>query len=138
MARKKESDGAPAPKEPASWPADKVERRSVASLVPYARNPRTHSPDQVDQLAASIREWGSLQAGANAEPNQNLFGAIRIRARRPIPLDDPLVGALVEKPTHQTRRADVKVNAIRVNLCPDEDGAGKIVLRLGRQILPTS
>ena len=58
MARKKESDGAPAPTEPASWPADKVERRSVASLVPYARNPRTHSPDQVDQLAASIREWG--------------------------------------------------------------------------------
>lgn len=42
----------------ASWPADKVERRSVASLVPYARNARTHSPEQVDQIAASIREWG--------------------------------------------------------------------------------
>ena len=40
------------------WPADKVERRSVASLVPYARNSRTHSADQVDQIAASIREWG--------------------------------------------------------------------------------
>jgi hypothetical protein len=25
------------------WPADKVERRAVASLVPYARNARTHS-----------------------------------------------------------------------------------------------
>ena len=41
-----------------AWPADKVERQSVASLVPYARNPRTHSPEQVDQIAASIREWG--------------------------------------------------------------------------------
>lgn len=40
------------------WPADKVERRSVAELVPYARNARTHSPEQVDQIAASIREWG--------------------------------------------------------------------------------
>ena len=40
------------------WPADQVERRSVSSLVPYARNSRTHSPDQVDQIAASIREWG--------------------------------------------------------------------------------
>jgi DNA modification methylase len=40
------------------WPADKVERRSVASLTPYARNARTHSPEQVDQIAASIREWG--------------------------------------------------------------------------------
>jgi DNA modification methylase len=26
--------------------------------VPYARNARTHSPEQVDQIAASIREWG--------------------------------------------------------------------------------
>jgi ParB-like chromosome segregation protein Spo0J len=40
------------------WPADKVERRAVATLVPYARNARTHSADQVDQIAASIREWG--------------------------------------------------------------------------------
>lgn len=40
------------------WPADTVERRSVASLVPYARNARTHSLEQIDQIAASIREWG--------------------------------------------------------------------------------
>jgi len=40
------------------WPADKVERRKVADLVPYARNARTHSPEQVDQIAASIKEWG--------------------------------------------------------------------------------
>ncbi len=40
------------------WPADKVERRSVASLIPYARNARTHSPDQVVQFAGSIHEWG--------------------------------------------------------------------------------
>lgn len=40
------------------WPADAVERRPVASLVPYARNARTHSDAQVAQIAASIREWG--------------------------------------------------------------------------------
>lgn len=40
------------------WPADHVERRPVAELIPYARNARTHSPEQVDQIAASIREWG--------------------------------------------------------------------------------
>jgi ParB-like chromosome segregation protein Spo0J len=39
------------------WPADKVERRAVATLILYARNARTHSPEQVDQIAASIREW---------------------------------------------------------------------------------
>jgi DNA modification methylase len=40
------------------WPADAVERRSVSSLIPYARNARTHSDEQVGQIAASIREWG--------------------------------------------------------------------------------
>jgi DNA modification methylase len=40
------------------WPADKVERRSIDSLIPYARNARTHSDEQIAQIAASIREWG--------------------------------------------------------------------------------
>jgi ParB-like chromosome segregation protein Spo0J len=37
---------------------DAIERRSVESLVPYARNSRTHSDAQVAQIAASMREWG--------------------------------------------------------------------------------
>ena len=40
------------------WPADAVERRPLADLVPYARNARTHSEAQIEQLAASITEWG--------------------------------------------------------------------------------
>ena len=40
------------------WPADKITRRKVASLIPYARNSRTHSDEQVGQIAASIKEWG--------------------------------------------------------------------------------
>jgi len=35
-----------------------VSRRAVKSLLPYARNARTHSQEQVQQIAASIREWG--------------------------------------------------------------------------------
>ncbi len=40
------------------WPAAHVEMRAVSSLVPYARNSRTHSDEQVDQIVASMREWG--------------------------------------------------------------------------------
>ena len=40
------------------WPADAVERRPVASLVAYVGNARTHSPEQVEQLTSSIREFG--------------------------------------------------------------------------------
>lgn len=36
----------------------KVESRSVADLIPYAANSRTHSDAQVAQIAASIREFG--------------------------------------------------------------------------------
>ena len=43
---------------PIKWPADKVERRPVAALIPYARNARTHSDAQIAQIAASIKEWG--------------------------------------------------------------------------------
>jgi DNA modification methylase len=39
-------------------PADKVERWSIDKLTPYARNSRTHSDEQISQLAASIKEWG--------------------------------------------------------------------------------
>jgi len=40
------------------WPADNPVRKTVASLIPYARNSRTHSDEQVTQIAASIKEWG--------------------------------------------------------------------------------
>ena len=32
--------------------------RSVEQLIPYARNARTHSDEQVAQIAASVREFG--------------------------------------------------------------------------------
>jgi hypothetical protein len=40
------------------WPADKVERMATLSLVPSARNARLHSDAQIQQIMASIREWG--------------------------------------------------------------------------------
>jgi hypothetical protein len=49
---------APAQTGAAPWPADQIERWPIDRLVPYARNARTHSEAQIDQIAASIREWG--------------------------------------------------------------------------------
>lgn len=37
---------------------DKIERRSILDLVPYARNSRTHSDEQIGQIVASMRQWG--------------------------------------------------------------------------------
>jgi ParB-like chromosome segregation protein Spo0J len=41
-----------------TWPADKIERWPLDRLTPYAMNSRLHSPQQVNQIAASIKEWG--------------------------------------------------------------------------------
>ena len=35
-----------------------VTYRAVSDLIPYARNARTHSDEQVARIAASIREFG--------------------------------------------------------------------------------
>jgi hypothetical protein len=38
--------------------ATSIERLNIADLIPYAANARTHSDEQVAQIAASIREFG--------------------------------------------------------------------------------
>jgi DNA modification methylase len=70
------------------WPADRVERRSVASLVPYARNARTHSDEQVAQIAASIREWGWTTPVLVDEDGGIIAGHGRVMAARKLGLAD--------------------------------------------------
>jgi len=36
----------------------RIEYRNVADLVPYVRNTRTHSEEQIADVAASIKEFG--------------------------------------------------------------------------------
>ena len=42
----------------ASRPSLRIEHRALDALIPYARNARTHSEDQVALIAGSIREFG--------------------------------------------------------------------------------
>ena len=62
------------------WPADKVERIAVADLVPYAKNARTHSSGQVEQLAASIRQWGFTMPVLIDETKEIIAGHGRLLA----------------------------------------------------------
>jgi DNA modification methylase len=70
------------------WPADRVERRSVASLTPYARNARTHSDEQVAQIAASIREWGWTVPVLVDERGEIIAGHGRVLAAQRLGLAD--------------------------------------------------
>jgi DNA modification methylase len=62
------------------WPADKVERWALDRLVPYARNARTHSDEQVGQVAASIREWGWTTPVLVGEDGGIIAGHCRVLA----------------------------------------------------------
>jgi DNA modification methylase len=70
------------------WPADKVERRPVADLIPYARNARTHSDAQVAQIAASVNEWGWTTPVLVDEAGSIIAGHGRVMAARKLGLTD--------------------------------------------------
>lgn len=70
------------------WPADKVERRKVSELIPYARNSRTHSDAQVAQIAASIREWGWTMPILIDEAGNVIAGHGRIMAAQKLGIED--------------------------------------------------
>lgn len=64
------------------WPADKIEKRALESLVPYARNARTHSDAQVAQIAASMKEWGWTNPVLIDETGGIIAGHGRVLAAR--------------------------------------------------------
>lgn len=79
---------APAAHIGSEWPADHVRRVRTADLVPSARNARTHSAEQVQQLTASIREWGWTVPVLVDEQNEIIAGHGRVMAAALLGLDD--------------------------------------------------
>lgn len=71
-----------------SWPADKVERRNIKSIIPYARNSRTHSDEQVAQIAASIKEWGFTNPILVDVDGEIIAGHGRLLAAQKLGLDE--------------------------------------------------
>ncbi|GGH14671.1 hypothetical protein GCM10007036_14170 [Alsobacter metallidurans] len=69
------------------WPGCSVELRSIETLLPYARNSRTHSDSQVAQIAASIKEFGFTNPVLAAEDGTIIAGHGRILAARKMGLE---------------------------------------------------
>ena len=65
-----------------------IVRRRCAALIPYARNARTHSDQQVAQIAASIREFGFTNPVLIDEEDGIIAGAGRVRAAHVLGLDE--------------------------------------------------
>ncbi len=115
----------------AEWPADKVERRKTEDLVPYAKNARTHSAQQVEQIAASIREWGWTSPVLIDEAGMIIAGHGRIMAAQSLGIEE--VPVMVARGwTDEQKRAYVLAdNQIAINAGWDADLLAGELIALG-------
>lgn len=81
----------------------------VDDLIPYARNSRTHSPEQISQIAASLKEFGFIAPVVIDKENGIIAGHGRILAAQKLGLTEvPAVRA--EHLSDAQRRAYVIVD----------------------------
>jgi DNA modification methylase len=93
----------------------------VASLVPYARNARTHSDEQVAQIAASIREWGWTVPVLVDEAGSIIAGHGRILAARKLGLAEVPVMVAAGWSEAQKRAYVLADNKLALNAGWDTD-----------------
>lgn len=103
-----------------AWPADRVERRPLSDLLPYARNARQHSDAQVAQLAAAIREWGWTMPVLVDEENVLIAGHGRVLAARLLELEDVPVMVAVGWSEAKKRAYVIADNKLAENATWDE------------------
>jgi ParB-like chromosome segregation protein Spo0J len=94
---------------------DSVELVSLDRLKPYARNPRTHSDEQVAQIAASIVEFGWTNPVLVAGDGTVIAGHGRLKAARRLGLDAVPVVVLDHLSEAQRRAYVIADNKLALN-----------------------
>ena len=89
--------------------------RKVEDLIPYARNSRTHSPEQVAQIAASIVEFGFTNPCLVGADGVLVAGHGRLLAARKLGLDTVPVVVLDHLTPIQRRALVIADNRIAEN-----------------------
>lgn len=102
-------------------PADKVEQWAIEKLVPYAKNSRTHSEEQVAQIAASIKEWGFTTAVLVDESGSIIAGHGRVMAARKLGMASLPVMVAKDWSDAQKRAYVIADNKLALNAGWDND-----------------
>jgi ParB-like chromosome segregation protein Spo0J len=92
-----------------------VTYRATTSLAPYARNARTHSDDQVDQIVASIKEFGFTNPILVDGDNSVIAGHGRLLAARKMGLERVPVILLADLTEAQRRAYVIADNKLGLN-----------------------
>jgi len=100
---------------------DKIEIWPIERLIPYARNPRTHSPEQVAQIAASIREFGFTNPVLVDGRAGIIAGHGRVMAARQLGLAQVPVVVLDHLTETQRRAYVIADNKLALNAGWDEE-----------------
>lgn len=112
-------------------PSDNVQHWEIDRLIPYAKNSRTHSQEQVAQIAASIKEWGFTSPILIDETGSILAGHGRLAAARKLALDTVPV-MVAEGWTEAQKRAYVIAdNKLALNAGWDNELLSLELLELG-------
>lgn len=90
-------------------------------LVPYARNARTHSEAQVDQIAASIREFGFTNPILIKDDMTIIAGHGRLAAAKKLQLDEVPTICLSHLSPTQVKAYILADNKLALNAGWDED-----------------
>ena len=96
-----------------TWPVEK--------LIPYARNARTHSDDQVAQIAASIAEFGWTIAILAGSDGIIIAGHARLLAARKLGMTEVPVIVLDHLSESQRRALVLADNRLALNAGWDEE-----------------
>jgi DNA modification methylase len=94
--------------------------RPLGELIPYARNPRTHTDAQVAQIAASIREFGWTNPVLVDGANGIIAGHGRVLAARKLGLEQVPVIELAHMSEAQRRAYVLADNQLALNAGWDE------------------
>ena len=97
------------------WLSTHIERWSTEKLVPYARNARTHSDEQVAQIAASIVEFGFTNPILAGSDGVIVAGHGRLAAAQKLGLDTVPVVVLDHLTPTQRRALIIADNRIAEN-----------------------
>ena len=97
---------------------------AVASLIPYARNARTHSDEQVAQIAASIAEFGFTNPILTDGERGVIAGHGRLAAARKLELTEVPVIELTHLSAIQKKAYILADNRIAANAGWDDDLLG--------------
>ncbi|MBB6580572.1 site-specific DNA-methyltransferase [Ralstonia solanacearum] len=104
----------------ASWLAGKIEHWPIQRLAPYAANARTHSDEQIAQIAASIVEFGFTNPMLVGRDGIIVAGHGRLAAARKLGLETVPVIVLDHLSPTQRRALVIADNRIAENAGWDE------------------